>query len=135
MSKNDSTDQRLDGGEQGPRWIEAEGSSRQSNILPLDAARNEGRFYGRLIRGNYALNGPQRIGFFLVGALFCWSAIFIVMLAFPRFFGMIGLPVALKGHESVSRLYLPVVAVMLFLGLKVIGRAVMPQRRKPQKAD
>lgn len=128
MSRNHSTDQQLGAGERGRRWLEAEAGSRQSNILPLDAARNEGRFYGRLIRGQRALNGVQRIGFFLVGSLFCCSAIFIVMLAFPHFFSMIGLPVALKDTESVSMLYLPLAAIALFLGLKVIGRAVTPQR-------
>jgi hypothetical protein len=128
---NHSTHQETYHGEENRRRLEADAISRQSNVLPMDTARNEGRFYGRLIRGECALNGIQRIGFFLVGSLFCWSAMFIVMLAFPRFFSLIGLPVALKGNESVSMLYLPLAAIGLFLGLKIIGRAIKPQRRKP----
>ena len=39
------------------RQFEADAISSQSNVLPLDAARNEGRFYGKLIRGERQLSG------------------------------------------------------------------------------
>src|ERR1700689_5757908 len=104
--------------------FEADAVSSQSNVLPLDAARNEGRFYGQLIRGERHLTGVQRIGFFLVGSLFCASALFVVMGAFPRLFSYIGLSVAPIGNKSVSMVALPFAALALFLGLKVIGSAL-----------
>jgi hypothetical protein len=39
--------------------LEQEFRSRQSNILPLDAARNEGRFYGLLIKMSRPPTGVQ----------------------------------------------------------------------------
>jgi hypothetical protein len=128
---NHPTSQEIEN-EEARRQSEAEVISRQSNVLPLDAARNEGRFYGQLIRGSRPLNGVQRIGFFLVGSLFCGSAVFILAAAFPGFFSFIGLPVALIDNKSVSVAYLPFAALSLFLGLKIIGRAIRPRGRKPQ---
>jgi hypothetical protein len=112
------------------RQLEADAITRQSNVLPLDAARNEGRFYGKLIRSERPLNGVQRIGFFLVGLLFCGSALFILMGAFPGLFHLIGLHVAPIGDKSVSMVSLPFAALALFLGLKVIGTAIRPRNRK-----
>jgi hypothetical protein len=74
---NHPTRKEIEHEEETRRRFEADAILRQSNVLPMDAARNEGRFYGQLIRGSRPLNGVQRIGFFLVGSLFCWSAIFI----------------------------------------------------------
>ncbi len=116
--------------EEGRRQSEADAISRQSNVLPLDAARNEGRFYGQLIRGSRPLNGVQRIGFFLIGLLFCGWAVFILAVAFPGFFSFIGLPVASIDNKSVSLAYLPFAALSLFLGFKIIGRAIRPDGRK-----
>jgi len=104
---------------------------RQSNVLPLDAARNEGRFYGKLVRGKGPLNGVQRVGFLLVGSLICSWSIFIVIGAFPRFFGSIGLAPALTSDKSISMVYLPFAAALLFLGLTIIGRAIVPSTRNP----
>jgi hypothetical protein len=75
---NNPTHQEIEREEESRREFEADLISRQSNVLPLDAARNEGRFYGQLVRGERPLNGVQRIGFFLVGSLFCGSALFMV---------------------------------------------------------
>src|SRR6202789_3305064 len=74
-----------------PRDSDGDTISRQSNVLPLHTARNEGLFYGRLIRGDRPLSGVQRIGIVLVGLLFCGSAIFILSGAFPQLFGIMGL--------------------------------------------
>jgi hypothetical protein len=124
------TRQEIEQEEKTRRRFEAEAISRQSNVLPLDAARNEGRFYGKLIRSERPLNGVQRIGFFLVGLLFCGSALFIVMGAFPGLFRFMGLHVVPIGDKSVSMVYLPFAALVFFLGLKVIGSAIAPGRRK-----
>jgi hypothetical protein len=128
---NDPTMQEVEQREESQRRFEADTIARQSNVLPMDAARNEGRFYGELIRGERPLNGVQRIGFFLVGGLFCWSAVFIVISAFPQLFNGIGLGPTPISDRSISMLYLPFAALSLFLGLKVIGTAITPRKRKP----
>jgi hypothetical protein len=123
--------QQTEKAEETRRRFESDAISRQSNVLPLDAARNEGRFYGQLIRGERHLTGVQRIGFFLVGLLFCASALFVVAGAFPRLFSYIGVSVAPIADKSVSMVSLPFAALVFFLGLKVIGSAIAPRKRKP----
>jgi hypothetical protein len=110
------------------RQLEADAMSRQSNVLPLDAARNEGRFYGQLIRGDRSLNGVQRVGFFLIGAMFCSWAIFILVGALPRLASLIGFRRDLS-DKTISMLYLPVAALVLFLGVKVVVTALRPSHR------
>jgi len=127
---NRPTRQEIEQEETTRRRFETDAVSSQSNVLPLDAARNEGRFYGKLIRGERSLNGVQRIGFFLVGFLFCGSALFIVTGAFPGLERFMGLRVVPMGDESVSLAYLPFAAIAFFLGLKVIVSAIAPRRRK-----
>jgi len=128
---NRSTRQEIGQEEENRRRFEADAISRQSNVLPMDAARNEGQFYGKLIRGERAPNGVQRIGFFLVGFLFCSWAIFIVITTFPRLFGFISLGVEPISDNSTSKFYLPFAALAFFLGLKVIVSAIAPRKQKP----
>ena len=116
--------------EEGRRQFEADAISRQSNVLPLDAARNEGRFYGQLIRGERQLNGVQRVGFFLVGWIFCWWGIFLCMDIFPQALGFIGLHSPLS-DKLIPLWHLPFASVVLLLGLKVMVTAVAPRKRKP----
>ncbi|MGA7854769.1 MAG: hypothetical protein WCA15_15690 [Candidatus Acidiferrales bacterium] len=40
---------------------------RQENILPLETAWNEGRFYGLLLKGNQPFTPFQRLGIFVTG--------------------------------------------------------------------
>jgi hypothetical protein len=122
--------QKIEQEERARRQFEADAISSQSNVLPLDAARNEGRFYGNLIRGERSLNGAQRIGFFLVGFLFCGSALFIVAGAFPGLVRFVGLQVIPMGDKSTSIAYLPFAALAFLLGLKVIVSAIAPRKRK-----
>jgi hypothetical protein len=114
----------------GRRQFERDTLSSQSNVLPLDAARNEGRFYGQLIRGERSLSGAQRIGFFLVGILFSSWAIFLIVGAFPGLSSLTGLRLAPLGGQSVSIVYLPVAAIFLFLGLKIIATIIRPHKRQ-----
>ena len=112
------------------RDSDADMISRQSNVLPRDTARNEGLFYGRLIRGDRPLSGVQRLGFVLVGLLFCGSAIFILSGAFPQLFGIIGLSAGPMADKTVALAYLPIAALFLFSGLAAIGRAITSKGRK-----
>ena len=109
--------------------FEADVVSRQSNVLPLDAARNEGRFYGQLICGDRELNGVQRIGFFLFGLLFCSWAIFNLIGAFPRLASPLGFRGDLN-NKTLSLLYVPFDLLVLFLGVKVIGTSLRASRRR-----
>jgi hypothetical protein len=86
------------------RQFEADAISRQSNVLPLDAARNEGRFYGQLIRGERQLNGVQRIGFFLVGVDILLVGNLIVYGYFPSSprFHRAALPAKRQTHSAVA---------------------------------
>ena len=126
INQNDSTPQ--DGDQQeSRRRFEADTISRQSNVLPLDAARNEGQFYGQLIRGDRPLTGVQRIGFFLIGFLFSAWAALMFLGAFPRLAGAVGLRFPFADGKSISLVYLPIAAIALFIGVKIIRTAVMPR--------
>jgi len=131
-NRNDPTRQDQDQRESRRRF-EADALSRQSNVLPLDAARNEGQFYGHLIRGDRPLTGVQRIGFFLVGLLFSAWAAFMFLGMFPRLTGAFGLRFPFADGKSISLIYLPIAAIVLFLGVKVIRTAVMPRGRRREE--
>ncbi len=125
-----STRPEIEQGEQARRRFEADIVTRQNNVLPLDAARNEGRFYGKLISSDRPLSGTQRVGFFLVGSLFCGMAFFMVVDAFPgllRFMDLHALP---TGDKSVAMVSLPIAALFILLGLRLIRSAVAPLSRK-----
>ena len=102
--------------EESRRRFEADAAVRQSNVLPLDAARNEGRFYGKLFRNERPLTGVQRIGFFLVVLLLCGSAFFIIAGAFAGLLRFAGLQALPTEDKSVSIVSLPFAALILFLG-------------------
>jgi hypothetical protein len=124
------TSHEIEQGEEAQRRFEEDAISRQSNVLPLDAARNEGRFYGELIRSERPLSGVPRVGFFLVGSLFCGSAFFIVVGAFPGLLRFMDLHAVPMGDKSVSMVYLPFAALASLLGLKLIRMAIAPRSRK-----
>jgi hypothetical protein len=130
VNRNDSTLQGDDREER--RRFEADALSRQSNVLPLDAARNEGQFYGRLIRGDRPLTGVQRVGFFLVGFLFSMWAAFLFVGIFPGLASTAGLRYPSPDGKPVSLIYLPVAAIFLLLGIKVMCTAVVPRGRRRQ---
>ncbi len=65
-----------------------------------------------------------------MGFLFCGSALFIGAGAFPGLVRSMGLRVVPMGDKSVSMAYLPFAAIALFLGLKLIGSAIAPRKRK-----
>jgi hypothetical protein len=47
--------------------MERDWQLRQENVLPLETAWNEGRFYGRVRKGLQPLTTLQRIGILLIG--------------------------------------------------------------------
>ena len=48
--------------------MEWEWRFRQENLLPMETAYNEGRFFGLLLKGNRPLNTAQRIGVLAMAA-------------------------------------------------------------------
>ena len=47
--------------------MERDWKLRQENVLPVETAQNEGRFYGRALKGSRPLTGVQRTGILLIG--------------------------------------------------------------------
>jgi hypothetical protein len=129
MTPNDPTQTKLTF-EQARQRLETEFASQQSNVLPLDAARNEGRFYGNLIRGDRSLNPIQRIGFFLMGFLACSQTFFVIVSAFPQLAKAAGMRVLPESNRAVVLAYLPFSAIILFFGIKFIVTAVAPRKQK-----
>jgi hypothetical protein len=119
--------------EETQRQFQADAIARQSNVLPLDAARNEERFYGRLICGKRPLSGVERIGYFLVGWIFFGWGILGLMAAFPRVFNFIGLHVTPIGDGPISMYQFAVAVLAVLLGLRVISTAIwLPYRKLPR---
>jgi hypothetical protein len=109
------------------RRFEAEAALHQSNILPLDQAMNEGRFYGLLMRGGKSLTAVQRIGFLLVAIMLCVPNFFVILAAVPRWRRLISGGVLGGG---VSTLYLPLAVLLFLAGIRVIWVALRPSRQQ-----
>ncbi len=112
--------------EKGLRRFEAEAAFRQSNVLPLDYAMNEGRFYGLLMRGGRPLTAVQRIGFVLIAIMLCVPGFFVALAAVPRWRYFIRGGVLGGG---VPMLYLPLAALIFLAGIRVIWVALRPSRK------
>lgn len=93
--------------EKGLRRFETEAAFHQSNILPLDSAMNQGRFYGLLIRGDQPLAITERIGFLLI--------------AFDSIGTSLGTPVT--GPWTV---YIPFSVLALLASLRIMWVALRP---------
>jgi len=100
--------------------------ARQKNVLPLDAARNEGRFYGQLVRGDRSPSAVQRIGFVFIGMLLCAQAFFLVATVFP---GLSNGDLRHRPIENARLAVLPIAALFLFLAFKIIKNAIRPIKR------
>jgi hypothetical protein len=69
--------------ERGRLEMEREWQLRQENVLPLETAWNEGKFYGRALKGSQPLTGVQRVGLFLIGIQTIGVAGVILLLGWP----------------------------------------------------
>lgn len=96
---------------------------RQENVLPLETAWNEGRFYGLALKGSKRLTVVQRVGIFLIGLLVLGSSLTTVELG-----GLHGAGPSLKSIAQslpdVPLLFLPVVLLELALGLRLCRVAI-----------
>lgn len=115
--------------EEAIKHFEAEAAFRQSNVLPLDSAMNEGRFYGLLVRGGGPLSVVQRIGFALIGITMAGSAFLEICLTFPSLLARFGLPRAEFGAApSYAIVWLPFEAILFAGGIWLIAKALWPRR-------
>jgi hypothetical protein len=132
MPKNPhhSIHDEVEQGEDARRRFEEDAISHQSDVLPLDAARNEGRFNRKRIRGERPLNSIQRVGLFLVGLLSCGLALFTVVCAFHGLLRFMDLHVVPMGDKSVSMVPRPSAALLFLLGLRSIRLAIATRSRK-----
>jgi hypothetical protein len=110
------------------RRFEVDAAGRLSNVLPLDAARNEGRFYGQLIRGR-PLTGVQRVGFFLIGSMFCFFAVFVFLSAIPPLRHLTGLARPWPG-ETYAPFYVPFAVLWFLLGFAAVVKAFTPKKHQ-----
>ncbi|MGC2089235.1 MAG: hypothetical protein WA638_07375 [Candidatus Acidiferrales bacterium] len=108
------------------RRFEAEAAFRQSNVLPLDYAMNEGRFYGLLMRGGRPLTAVQRIGFLLIAIMLCVPSFFIALASVPSWRHVISGGVLGGG---VPMFYLPIAALVFLTGIRVVWVALRSSRK------
>ena len=113
--------------------MEREWRLRQQNVLPLPAAWNEGRFFGRALKGTQPLTGVQRVGLFLLG---------IQGIALPTIFLFLGEPPRSGGssftgfhHEfrGESVVWLPVFLAYLLIGIRLCWVALRARPESPRK--
>lgn len=113
------------------RWTLAE---RQQNVLPLDTARNEGRFLGALLMPS-TLSVVQRIGMIILALPFLLLGLvgFAFVLSHPN-----ELPVRDSVHPitgTMLNLFLDLVSLIVLLvsllaGLRLIRNSIMVPRTK-----
>jgi hypothetical protein len=109
------------------RRFEVEADFHQSNILPLDQAMNEGRFYGLLMRGGKSLTVVQRIGFLLIAVMLCLPNFFVILAAVPRWRHLISGGVLGSG---VPMFYLPFAILLFLAGIRISWVALRPSRQQ-----
>ena len=118
--------------EEAIKRFEAEAAFRQSNVLPLDSAMNEGRFYGLLIRKGRPLGVAQRLGFFFIGIMLGGFAFLEICFTFPALSTALGMPRAeiAATPSFYGILWLPFDAILFAVGLWLIVTALRPRRRR-----
>jgi hypothetical protein len=63
--------------------MESNWQLRQENVLPLETAWNEGRFYGLVLKGRQRFTGFQRAGIFVMGLQAIGVASSMLLLDWP----------------------------------------------------
>ena len=97
---------------------------RQENILPLETAWNEGRFYGRVLKGTQPLSGIQRAGILLLGVQFVGIVAMMIWFDWP--FLKVGptLRSFFPQLPNVPLIWIPLLFLEFVLGLRMCWVAV-----------
>lgn len=113
--------------------MEREWRLRQENVLPLETAFNEGRFYGLALKGSRRLTRVQRIGLFLIGIVALGTGLTIS--AEIQFFPSVGpsLKSIYSALPDISVVFLPVLLLELALGARLCWVALKPAPRLPRQ--
>jgi hypothetical protein len=106
---------------------------RQENILPLETAWNEGRFFGLLLKGSQPFTLFQRVGILVTGLQLAGIASMMFILNSPlRRFGP-SLEFVNEQPSAVSLVLLPVFLLEIALGLRMCWVALSrPLQRDPE---
>ena len=109
---------------------------RQENILPLETAWNEGRFYGLLLKGNQPFTRFQRLGIFLTGLQLVEFASIALLLRF-RCLHPLGPSLRLLNDRlrNISLVWLPVFLLEIALGLRMCWVALKRSPRHELEAE
>lgn len=117
--------------EPGRLELEREWLFRQENVLPLETAWNEGRFYGQVLKGRRQLTLFQRLGVLLIGLQLIGvgaATILVSGLSLPSF------GPSLKSNDArlpgLPLIWIPVFLLNVAVGLRFCFVAC---RRSPQR--
>lgn len=119
---------RTQSDERGRLEMERNWHLRQENVLPLETAWNEGRFYGLALKGSARLTGVQRVGILMVGMIALGSAL-AFSLVYPQKLLGPTLESIYHGLPDVPLLLVPVILFQFALGLRLCWVAI---RRPPR---
>jgi hypothetical protein len=134
---SDDDDVSLQEFERGRREMELAWSLRQENILPLESAWNEGRFYGLLLKGNQPFTAFQRLAILVFGLQAMGTALFVFLV--DRQFMKEGLSLKLFCQRFPDLplawvILLPVVLLNFLFGARVCWVAIKrPPARIPDE--
>jgi hypothetical protein len=123
-----SSDNKSGPPERGRQEMERDWKLRQENVLPLEAAQNEGRFYGWALKGSRPLTGVQRTGILLIGLQAVGFAAMMLFHEWP--YPKVG-PSLKSFHQhlpDVPLIWMPVIFLGAALGLRFCWVALKPYR-------
>jgi hypothetical protein len=120
--------------ERGRLEMERNWQLRQENVLPLETAWNEGRFYELLLKGGRPLSGVQRVGIFVLGLL--EIGVPSVTLALERRLPLLRVGPSLKSIyqrlPDVSLLSIPILVLYFAVGFRFCWVAL---KGSPRRTD
>ena len=135
MAPPDKKSDALRNDELGRLKLEHEWLSRQENVLPMETAWNEGKFYGQVLKGRRPLTGVQRAGILLIGLQVVGIA--AAMMFAPGWilpdFGP-SLKSIYRGLPALPLVWIPFLLLELGLGLRLCFVAVR-RRAKPSEPE
>jgi hypothetical protein len=112
----------------GRQEMERDWKLRQENVLPLETAQNEGRFYGRVLKGSRPLTGVQRTGILLIGLQAVGFAAMMLFHDWP--YPKVGpsLKSFYQNLPDVPLIWMPVILLGAAVGLRFCWVALKPYR-------
>jgi hypothetical protein len=96
--------------------MERDWQLRQENVLPLETAWNEGRFYGRVLKGLQPLTTFQRVGVLLIAVQAIGGSLILMFVNGRRL-------------ADIAPIWMPVLLLSLVLGVRFCWVALRQQPR------